>query len=89
MSTHANLASKFPEFVGLGMTESEQIRYDRYRFWRVVVLVAFWYSFYYLGRLNWGMAMPWMIKDLGITKLEAGVGATVLFWSYAFGTLMS
>jgi sugar phosphate permease len=85
----ATAKDKYPEFEGLGLTDSEQVSYDRFRFWKVVILVSIWYSFYYLGRLNWGMCMPWMIKDLGITKTQAGVGATVLFWSYAFGTLIS
>lgn len=80
---------KYPEFEGLGLTESEQVSYDKFRFWRVVILVSIWYSFYYLGRLNWGMCLPWIIKDLGITKTQAGVGATVLYWSYSFGTLLS
>jgi len=88
-NVNPDMAKRFPEFVGLGLSDSEQLRYDRFRFWRVALLAATWYSFYYLGRLNWGMAMPWMIKDLGITKLEAGLGATVLFWSYAVGTLLS
>jgi OPA family glycerol-3-phosphate transporter-like MFS transporter len=81
--------TKFLEFDGLGLSMDEQISYNRYRFWRVAILSAVWYSFYYLGRLNWGMCMPWIIKDLGITKLEAGVAATVLLWSYAIGTLVS
>jgi OPA family glycerol-3-phosphate transporter-like MFS transporter len=87
--SNVNTSTVFPEFDGLGLPESEQLRYDKFRFWRVVIIVAIWYSFYYLGRLNWGMCMPWMIKDLGVTKLQCGAGATVLFWSYAFGTLVS
>ncbi len=80
---------KYAEFEGLDLTEEQKINYDRFRFWRVVILVSIWYSFFYLGRLNWGMCMPWMIKDLGISKTQAGIGATVLFWSYSFGTLIS
>jgi len=79
---------RFPELEGLGLTDAEQTYYNRFRFWRVVIVVSFWYSFYYLGRLNWGMCMPWIIKDLGITKLEAGTMATVLLWSYAIGTFL-
>ncbi len=88
-SLNTEMAIKYPEFVGLGLSDARQLEYDKFRFWRVVIIVAVWYSFYYLGRLNWGMCMPWMIQDLGITKLQAGLGATVLFWSYAIGTLMS
>jgi OPA family glycerol-3-phosphate transporter-like MFS transporter len=84
----ANTA-RFLEFDGLGLTEQQETSYNNFRLWRVVIMVSVWYSFYYLGRLNWGMCLPWMIKDLGISKMEAGVGATILFWAYSFGTLTS
>jgi len=89
MGINIKMAEKYPEFVGLDLSEEKQTEYNSFRFWRIVILVSVWYSFYYLGRLNWGMCMPWMIKDLGISKLQCGIGATVLFWSYAFGTLVS
>mgnify|MGYP000509963292 CR=1 FL=1 len=83
------MTTKYQEFEGLGLSLKEQESYNMYRFWRITIMSSFWYCFYYLGRLNWGMCMPWMIKDLGITKLQGGIGATVLLWSYAIGTLTS
>ncbi len=80
---------KWPEFEGLGLTEEQKLDYDRFRFWRIVIASSIWYSFYYLGRLNWGICMPWIIKDLHISKMEAGMVATGLLWSYAASTFLS
>ncbi|MCX5825994.1 MAG: MFS transporter [Deltaproteobacteria bacterium] len=82
-------ASKWPELQGLGLTPEQQSAYNRFRFWRIVIASSIWYSFYYLGRLNWGICMPWIIKDLNITKMEAGMVAAGLFWSYAVSTFLS
>jgi sugar phosphate permease len=83
------LSARFPEFVGLDLAQDRQLAYHRFRLWRVAVLAAVWYSFYYLGRLNWGFCIPWIIGDLHVTKLEAGVGASVILWSYAAGVFIS
>ncbi len=82
-------SARFPELEGLGLSEERKLYYDRFRFWRVVIICSLFYSFYYLGRLNWGIALPWIIDDLGITKTQAGLGATLLLWSYAAGTFLS
>jgi len=82
-------AVRWPELEGLGLTEEQKLAYNRFRFWRIVIASSIWYSFYYLGRLNWGVCMPWIIKDLGITKMEAGIVATGLLWSYAIGSFVA
>ncbi|MEW6408873.1 MAG: MFS transporter [Nitrospirota bacterium] len=82
-------ALKWPEFEGLPLTEEQKLAYDRFRFWRIVIASSIWYSFYYLGRLNWGVCMPWIIKDLGFTKMQCGMVATGLLWSYAIGTFLA
>lgn len=81
--------TRWPELEGLDLTADQKLYYDRFRFWRVVIAASVFYSFYYLGRLNWGICMPWIIKDLGISKAEAGLGATLLLWAYAAGTFVS
>lgn len=83
------LKSRFPELEGLGLSEDKKSYYDRFRFWRVVIVCSLFYSFYYLGRLNWGICLPWIIDDLHISKTQAGLGATLLLWSYAAGTFLS
>ena len=82
-------ALRWPEFEGLGLTEEQKLAYNRFRFWRIVIASSIWYSFYYLGRLNFGICMPWIIKDLGITKMQAGMVVTGLLWSYALSTFLS
>ena len=82
-------AVKYPEFEGLGLTEEQKLAYNKFRFWRIVIASSIWYSFYYLGRLNWGICMPWIIKDLKISKMDAGIVATGLLWSYAVGSFIA
>lgn len=82
-------AQGWPEFEGLGLTTEQQTAYNRFRFWRIVIASSAFYSFYYLGRLNWGVCIPWIIKDMGFTKLQCGEVATALLWSYAIGTFLS
>lgn len=89
MSLQPGVKAKWPELTGIGLNADQQTRFNSFRFWRVVIMASVFYSFYYLGRLNWGIAMPWIIKDLGISKTTAGLGATLLLWSYAAGTLVS
>ncbi len=86
----ANLGhTLFPELAAAGMTHDQQLKFARFRFWRVLLPVALWYSFYYLGRLNWGISLPWIIQDLGINKFQAGIGEAALFWGYAAATFFA
>lgn len=85
----STLDSRFPEFAGLGLNDQQMLSYDRFRFWRIAVMAAVWYSFYYLGRLDWGFCLPWIIEDLKISKFEAGLGASAILWSYAIGVFIS
>lgn len=89
MNASISKALKWPEFEGLGLTPEQKLAYNRFRFWRIVIASSIWYSFYYLGRLNFGVCMPWILKDLGITKMEAGIVVTGLLWSYAVSTFLS
>ena len=55
---NVSIRTQFPEFEGTGLSEQQMLAYDRYRFWRICITAAVWYSFYYLGRLNWGFCIP-------------------------------
>jgi OPA family glycerol-3-phosphate transporter-like MFS transporter len=81
--------SLYPELAAAGLTPERQLQFARFRFWRILLPVALWYSFYYLGRLNWGISLPWIIKDLEFNKLQAGIGEAALFWGYAGATLLA
>ncbi len=86
----SNMAKcKWPELEGLGLCEEGKYEFNKFRFWRVVIAASVFYSFYYLGRLNWGICMPWIIEDLSISSTQAGVGASLLMWAYAVGTFLS
>lgn len=80
---------RFPELAGLGLSDKQKLAYNSYRFWHIVIMASVWYSFYYLGRLNWGFCLPWIINDLHISKLQAGAGATAILWGYAIGVFIS
>lgn len=83
------LAGRYPELERAGMTPAEQLAFARFRWWRILVPVALWYSFYYLGRLNWGICLPWIITDLGMSPFEVGLIEAALFWSYAIATFIA
>ncbi len=86
----SNMAKcKWPELEGLDLCEERKYEFNKFRFWRVVIAASVFYSFYYLGRLNWGICMPWIIQDLSISSTQAGVGASLLMWAYAVGTFLS
>lgn len=82
-------ATLFPELVAAGMPAHQQLLYSRFRFWRILIPVAIWYSFYYLGRLNWGICLPWIIKEFNINRLEAGIAEAALLWGYATATFFA
>lgn len=77
---------RYPELARAGLAPHEQLAFARFRFWRILIPIAIWYSFYYLGRLNWGICLPWVTRDLGITPFQAGLVEAALFWTYAIAT---
>jgi OPA family glycerol-3-phosphate transporter-like MFS transporter len=79
----------YPELAAAGLRPEEQLKFARFRFWRVLIPCAAWYSFYYLGRLNWGICLPWIIEDLGISHLSAGMSEAALLWGYAAATFFA
>jgi OPA family glycerol-3-phosphate transporter-like MFS transporter/OPA family sugar phosphate sensor protein UhpC-like MFS transporter len=51
-------------------------KYSRWQ-WRVLLLALFGYATFYFVRKNLGVAMPFMSKDLGITKEQLGLFLTL------------
>lgn len=88
-SADSSQISKYPELERAGMTLEQQEAFARFRLWRILVPVAIWYSFYYLGRLNWGICLPWVTKELHITPLQIGLVEATLFWTYAISTFLA
>lgn len=78
--------SKHPELERAGMSPAQQEAFAKFRLWRILIPVAIWYSFYYLGRLNWGISLPWITQELHITPIQIGLVEATLFWTYAIST---
>jgi MFS transporter, OPA family, glycerol-3-phosphate transporter len=79
----------YPELAAAGLPVSQQLEFANFRFWRVLIPCAAWYSFYYLGRLNWGICLPWIIDDLHISRFAAGLCEAALLWGYATATFFA
>jgi sugar phosphate permease len=71
-----------------GYSETDYQKYKKYA-WTTLLTFSVMYLFVYNGRLNMGLALPQMIKDLGWTKAQAGIIVSVVFWAYAFGQLIN
>ena len=60
------------------ITDADQIQKD-FRYWQYRILISslIGYALFYFVRKNLGMAMPYMQKDLGITKADLGLFLTL------------
>ena len=72
------------------ITDPKQID-KMYVYWRVRVLVMMYigYAVFYLTRKSFNFAMPEMMHDIGLTKTEVGIIATVFYITYGFSKFMS
>lgn len=59
------------------------------RYWqiRITVLFSSVYFFYYLARINYPLALPFLKTEFGVSNLELGTIATALTLCYAVGQL--
>ncbi len=64
---------------------------DKYRYWRMRIFYGMYvgYAFYYLTRKSFTFAMPSMIQDLGFTKGDLGILATIFSVVYAVSKFIS
>ncbi|UCE47558.1 MAG: MFS transporter, partial [Phycisphaerales bacterium] len=53
--------------------------------WRMLLATMFCYLFYYTGRQTFGFAIPFIEKELGLSKTTLGYFGTSLLWAYAIG----
>lgn len=72
----------------LGYSEQDTKKFKKYA-WMALLGFSILYAFIYNGRLNMGLALPVMMQDMGWTKTQAGILASVLFWTYGFGHLVN
>ncbi len=62
-----------------------------YSYWRVRILYSMFvgYAFYYFTRKSFTFAVPGMIEDLGLTKGEIGLLASIFSMTYGFSKFAS
>lgn len=63
----------------------------QYKYWRIRTFIGMYvgYAFYYFTRKSFTFAMPAMMVELGFTKAELGILASVLSIMYAFSKFLS
>ncbi|NLG26661.1 MAG: MFS transporter [Chloroflexi bacterium] len=74
------------------MTNGEQPAADKpLSYWRRRVFAVAWltYAGYYLGRVNFAVALPSLRADLGWSKAVAGLIGSLFYWVYATGQLVN
>ncbi|MBS7655120.1 MFS transporter [Candidatus Bathyarchaeota archaeon] len=55
---------------------------------RILIIWNIFYIFYYLGRIHYGLTLPWIKEDLKLTIIEASVIASGSLWAYALGNII-
>jgi len=59
--------------------------------WQRRIFLVLWttYASFYLGRVNFSVALPGIMSDLGWTRANVGAIGTALFWAYAIGQFIN
>lgn len=62
-----------------------------FSYWRPRIFVTLWvtYASYYLCRVNFSVALPGMMNELGYSKAALGAVGTAFFWTYALGQFIN
>ena len=47
------------------------------------------YASFYLGRINFSVALPRIMDDSGWTRADVGAIGTAFFWAYAIGQFIN
>ena len=73
----------------VGRTRAQRAR--SFEGWQRRIFVILWvtYASFYLGRVNFSVAMPGIMADFGWTRTDLGAIATALFWAYAIGQFIN
>jgi MFS transporter, OPA family, sugar phosphate sensor protein UhpC len=61
----------------------------RYWHWRVFLSIYFGYAFFYLTRKSFIFSMPFLINDLGMTKISLGILGTIFSICYGISKFAS
>lgn len=70
-------------------TRSQQL--SLFESWQRRIFLILWitYASFYLGRVNFSVALPGIMADFGWTRAEVGAIGTALFWAYAIGQFIN
>jgi sugar phosphate permease len=69
--------------------QTEQVRL--FEGWQRRIFLVLWitYASFYLGRVNFSVALPGIIAGFGWTRADVGTIGTALFWAYAIGQFIN
>jgi len=72
------------------LSDSNQIA-KKYKSWRIRMFIGMYigYVVYYFTRKNLSYAAPFLIQELGITKMQFGILGSVMYISYGIGKFLS
>ncbi|MFC2078690.1 MFS transporter [Candidatus Bipolaricaulota bacterium] len=59
--------------------------------WQRQIFILLWitYAAFYLGRVNFSVALPGIMAQFGWTRADVGAIGTALFWAYALGQFIN
>ena len=72
----------------LGYTREEYKKFNA-NAWKVLLCFSILYCFLYCGRLNLGLAIPYMVEQTSWTTADLGILSAIFFWTYGIGHLFN
>jgi len=73
------------------MSETINSKAKLLKAWQSRVFLVLWitYASFYIGRVNFSVALPGIMAEFGWTKADVGAIGTALFWAYAIGQFIN
>lgn len=64
---------------------------DSFKAWQSRIFLVLWitYASFYIGRVNFSVALPGIMAEYGWTRADVGAIGTALFWAYAIGQFIN
>jgi OPA family glycerol-3-phosphate transporter-like MFS transporter len=77
------------DVLAAGVTWEQQT--DVFQHWQKRVFLVLWitYASFYLGRINFSVALPGIMAEFGWNRAQVGAIGTALFWAYAIGQFIN
>ena len=73
------------------MSSSTTSRAGSFEAWQRRIFLILWitYASFYIGRVNFSVALPGIMAEFGWTRADVGAIGTALFWAYAIGQFIN